>query len=33
LVRCSMRGNNRVPDTRTENISFRCVRIAKDHPK
>ena len=26
LLRCSMRGNNRVPDTRTQNIGFRCVR-------
>lgn len=28
LARCSMRGNNRVPDTRTPNIGFRCVRKA-----
>jgi formylglycine-generating enzyme required for sulfatase activity len=26
LVRVSMRGNNRVPDTRAQNIGFGCVR-------
>jgi formylglycine-generating enzyme required for sulfatase activity len=33
LVRCSMRGNNRVPDTRTQNIGFRCVRTVVTEEK